>query len=152
MYFHRPKLQGGVPKLTNMRYAQLPDDKSGNLEWSTIFGLCRLVPSERMQGWTRMKIRRQELGVGHPVTHALLVQEVELLTHVFYLLLCYCQSNRYVSEGGVWRSYKRWGKARFISMPIWQPQMQRKEAPGSLDFIYIVRKKLQHFPTLKGRR
>ena len=38
MYFHRPKLQGGVPKLTNMRWAQLPDDKSGDLEWSTIFG------------------------------------------------------------------------------------------------------------------
>ena len=46
MYFHRPKLQGGVPKLTKMRYAQLPGDKSGDLEWSTIFGLCRRVPSE----------------------------------------------------------------------------------------------------------
>ena len=38
MYFHRPELQGGVPKLTKMRYAQLPGDNSGDLEWSTIFG------------------------------------------------------------------------------------------------------------------
>ena len=58
------------------------------------------LPVLSMQGWTRMKIRRQEFGVGHPVTHALLVQEVELLTHLCYLLFCYCQSNRYVSEGG----------------------------------------------------
>ena len=89
-----------------MRYAQLPDDKSGDLEWSTIYWMVSTsalgvpLPVLSMQGWTRMKIRRQELGVGHPVTHALLVQEVELLTHLCYLLLCYCQSNRYVSEGG----------------------------------------------------